>query len=229
MKKVLISILTLICIISISISVNAATTGGATLSLSKDTIKAGDEITLLVKATDSNKLNTVEYSKITIKDAEGKATSAITVKSVEAVGENWAKMNNEGKTAFVYSGGATESADVFKVTLTVGKVTKGKYIIDIEGVTVYSANTSDDTTNVGTKSISVEAIVDETTAGEGNKEPSKNPGKDNNAGNGGANKNNNKGNKLPQTGAESTVVFAIVALGAVSIVSYVSYKKYNNI
>ena len=235
MKKILISMLILIYIISISISVNAATTGGISLVASKDTIKAGDEISIVVKATDSNKLNTVEYSAITIKDAQGKATSAITVKSVEAVGDNWAKMNNEGKTAFVYSGGATESADVFKVTLTVGDVTEGQYTINVEGLTVYSAHVTDDTTNVGTKSVSVKAIIDETTAGD------KTPSKDNTStGNstddksdsgkkGNTNTNKNKVNKLPQTGAENTVVIAIVALGIVSIVSYISYRKYNNI
>lgn len=240
MKKVLISVLVLIYIISISISVNAATSGGVTLSLSKNTVKAGDEITILVKATDSNKLNTVEYSAINIKDAEGKTTSAITVKSVEAVGDKWAKMNNEGKIAFVYSGEATESADVFKITLTVGKVTKGKYTIDVEGLTVYSANLADDTTKIGTKSVSVEAIIDKTTAG-GEQDPSNNngnnatgngnsnTGKEEQKGNVNTNKNKNTNKKLPQTGAENVVLIALVALGISTIVSYISYRKYNNI
>jgi LPXTG-motif cell wall-anchored protein len=35
--------------------------------------------------------------------------------------------------------------------------------------------------------------------------------------------------KLPQTGAESASVIAIIALGAIAITSYISYRRYKNI
>ena len=39
--------------------------------------------------------DTVEYSGLTITDGSGNVSTDITVKSVDAVGDNWAKMNNE--------------------------------------------------------------------------------------------------------------------------------------
>jgi len=258
MKKILISLLTLIFIISIAISANAATTGAVTIALSNETIKAGDEFSIVVTATDSNNLNTVEYSGLTITDESGNVVTSISVKSVEAVGDNWAKMNNEGKTNFVYSGGATQSQQVFKVTFTVGdNIAAGTYKINVEGLKVYSTNIDDDTTDVGTKSVSVKAIVDDTTAGNqgGTTEepentvqtPSNTTGNGDNSGNSdtsnkkknetankvvNTNKNtstNKNTTKLPQTGVESASVIAIIALGVISIASYVSYKKYKNI
>ena len=166
MKRNLISLIILIFIISVTMPVNAATTGSVTISLSNETIKAGDEFSIIVSATDTNNLNTIEYSNLTIKDETGNASKAITVKSLEAVGDNWAKMNAEGKINFVYSGDATQSQQVFKVTFSVSDSVKaGKYSINVEGLKVYSANLEDDTTEIGTKSVTVKAIVDDTTVG----------------------------------------------------------------
>ena len=42
--------------------------------------------------------------------------------------------------------------------------------------------------------------------------------------------NTSKNNtKLPQTGAESITVIAIIALGSIAISSYISYRRYKNI
>ena len=55
----------------------------------------------------------------------------------------------------------------------------------------------------------------------------KNTNKDKNVN---TNKNTNKKpTKLPQTGAESASIIAIIVLGAISIASYVSYRRYKNI
>lgn len=250
MKKILISLLTLIFIISIAVSANAATTGAVTISLSNETIKAGDEFSIVVTATDSNNLNTVEYSGLTITDESGNVSTAITVKSVEAVGDNWAKMNNEGKTNFVYSGGQAQSQEVFKVTFTVGdNITAGTYNINVEGLKVYSTNIEDDTTDVGTKSVSVKAIVDDTTVNnqggattdnnnttqepENTTTTPSNTTSDNKSNPTSTNNKKNNTNKtttkLPQTGVESASVIAIIALGAMGVASYVSYRKYKNI
>lgn len=254
MKRILISLLTLIFIISISISVNAATTGGASLALSKDTIKAGDEFSVVVTATDTNNINTVEYATITITDESGNASSDITVKSVDAVSSNWYRETEGQSIYFVYSGEKTQSQEVFKITFTVGdNIKEGTYQINVQGLKVYSLNTEDDTTNVGEKSVSVKAIVDDTTAGNQGGEtqtPDENTGNnpssdggnsnpDNGNNNDNANKkentnknvntNKNTTTKLPQTGAESASIIAIIALGAISIVSYISYRKYKNI
>lgn len=236
MKKFLISLLTLIFVISITISISAATTGSVAISLSSETVKAGDEFSIILKAEDLNYLNTVEYSGLTITNESGNVSTDITVKSVESVGNDWAKMSNEGKTNFVYSGEKTTSQDVFKITFKVeDSVTAGTYNINIEGIKVYSANLEDDTTDIGTKSISVKAIVDDTTAD--NKDEQNNntqtPSNTSNSGNKSnttkSNTSSNKNTKLPQTGVEMVSVIAIVALGAMGVASYISYRKYKNI
>lgn len=231
MKKFLISLLTLIFVISITISVSAATTGTVTISLSSQTIKAGDEFSIVVTASDSNNLNTVEYSGLTITDESGNVSTDITVKSVEAVGDNWAKMSNEGKTNFVYSGGATQSQEVFKVIFTVGdNITAGTYNINIEGIKVYNTNLEDDTTDIGTKSVSVKAIVDDTTAGNKDNTTNNSSNTSNSTNNSNSsNSANKKTTKLPQTGVENVSIIAIIALGTIAIASYVSYRKYKNI
>lgn len=166
MKKILISIITLIFIISITVSVQAATTGKVEMTLSKETVKAGEEFSIVVAATDTNNLNTVEYSGITITDENGNNVEGITVKTVEAIGDNWAKMNAEGKTNFVYSGEATQTQQVFKVTFTVNDgVEEGAYKINIEGIKVSSTNLDDITTDIGTKTETVKVIIDKTTVG----------------------------------------------------------------
>lgn len=248
MKRILISLLTFIFIISIVLSVNAATSGTVAISSSKEVIKAGDEFSILVSASDSNNLNTVEYSGLTITYEGGTVSGAITVKSVEAISDNWAKLNNGGNTDFVYSGGVTQSQEVFKVTLVVGdNIVAGTYNINLEGLKVYSTNMEDDTTDIGTKSVSVKAIVDDTTAGGNNQNPSNGGDGSNSDGNNSStdtdkkeesknenvnkvsNKNNNTTKKLPQTGVENTTLFAIIALAVVGITSFISYRKYKNI
>lgn len=222
MKKILISMIALLMVI-MPINVMAATTGSITLSSSTSTIKAKDEFTVVVKASDSNNLNTVEYSNITITDKNGKETSAITLEKIESIGD-WAKMNNDGNTAFVYSGSATQTQDVFKLTFKVSdKIAAGTYNINVNGLIVYSTNLLDDTTTVGTKTVSVK--VEEEKVLEENKNNVAN-----NTGNKVTNNNaNNNGSKLPQTGIEDVPVFVVIILGIVSIISYVSYKRYRDI
>ena len=248
MKKVLISILMLIFIISISISVNAATTGNITVSLSKDTVKAGDEFSIIVTATDTNNINTVEYTTVDIKDQNGQTSESVVVKSVEPVSSNWYKESEGQSNYFVYSGEKTQNQEVFKVTFTVeDDAIAGTYTIDVNGLKVYSLNLEDDTTDIGTKSVSLKVIEDDTTAGE-QEDDSSNDGADdgydaddntdsdndtkeeNKDKNVNKDKNTNKDKtKLPQTGAENTTIIAIITLGIISVISYVSYKKYNNI
>lgn len=231
MKKILISLLTLIFIISITISVNAASTGSVKIIQNKETVKAGDEFSIVLKAEDSNYLNVVEYSGLTITDESGNVSTDITVKSIDTIGDNWSKMNNEGKTNFVYSGEKTTSQEVCKITFTVGdSIIAGTYTINIEGIKVYSAK--DEETDIGKNTVSVKAVVDDTTAG--NKDNTTTPSNTSNSGNKStvSSKSNNttkKTTKLPQTGIGSASIIIIITLGAIGIASYVSYRKYKNI
>ena len=222
MKKVLISVMALITVILMSTNVMAATSGAVTLTASTGIVKAKDEFTITVKATDSNNLNTVEYSSITVTDGTGKETNAISLKSVDIIGE-WSNMNYDGKTAFVYSGSAKQEENVCKLTFTVSdNIVAGTYNINVNGLTVYSTNLLDDTTTIGTKTATVvvekEVVEDNknNTVNNENKVPSNN-----------TNKNNTT--KLPQTGIEDTGLYAVIILSIVSIVAYTSYRRYRDI
>lgn len=229
MKKFLIWTMALVLVL-MPISVKAATTGAITLTASEGIVEANDEFTVVVKASDSNNLNTVEYTGITVTDSNGRETTAIKLKSAEVIG-SWSGFEYDGKQAYVYSGSVTQAADLLKLTFTVSdKAEAGTYKINVNGLTVYSTNLSDDTTTIGTKTATV---VIEAKEVEEPKEENKN---ENTTGNTTQKPNNNKvdnsvsgGNKLPQTGVESAVIIGIAALTVVSVVLYRVLKRYRDI
>jgi len=173
MKKILISVLTLIFIISISIYSYAATTGSISLDLRNKNVKAGEEFTIVITASDTNNVNSIEYSGISIKDQNGASTTAITLKSIEAIGDSWTKMTEDSKTYYIYMGEATKTAQVFKAIFLVKEDAKaGTYDVNFEGLKVYSIDLNDDTTNIGTKTANVNILEEQepekdTTAPEG--------------------------------------------------------------
>lgn len=231
MKKVLISVMALITVLLIATNVMAATTGAVTLTASTAIVKAKDEFTVIVKASDSNNLNTVEYSSITITDASGKEATGITLKSIDYDDNVWAKFkNDEGFPAFVCQEAKATSKDVFKLTFTVSdNISAGTYNINVNGLTVYSSNAADDTTKIGTKTVSVVVETEKADDGNTGNEQGNNTG-NNNSNEGNKQDNTESGNnKLPQTGIEDTIVYAITTLGAVSIVAFISYRRYRDI
>lgn len=157
MKKRVISLLIFTLVISLTIIVNAATTGTIELSLNNETIKAGEEFSVVVSGSDSAYyLNTVEYSGINVTDKEGNVSNEISVKEVKPVSNEWVEFKDGAKTYYLYSGGKVNSKQVFKVTFAVNKkIQPGTYNVNIQGLNVYNTNIEDDTTNIGTKSISV--------------------------------------------------------------------------
>ncbi len=247
MKKVLISIFTLIFVISMATVVNAASTGTITLTSSSTTVKAGDEFSVIVSAQDTNGYNGIQYKDITITNESGVTTSSIEFKEVTAL-ENNSKFNGVGDeagvTAFTYSltDNNTSSVQVCKLTFKVNDgITAGTYNINIGNMKVFSLNETDNTTEIGTKTVSVKAIVDKTTIGDkddsqGTETPSKTPSstpKKTSSGDSGSTSTNggssSKKTKLPQTGVETASIIAIVGLSVFAVISYVAYKKYKNI
>jgi len=153
MRKLLISLFSIIIMISMITSVEAATTGQITLTPSEKIIKAGNEFSITIKAADSNNLNSVEYSGITITDASGKTINSIKGKSVDT---DWFKTEAEGKTVFVYGGSAVKEQDVCKITFTTNSdISAGTYNININGLVVYSTNLDDIKTEIGPKKVSI--------------------------------------------------------------------------
>lgn len=237
MKKILISIFTLIFIISMVTVVNAASTGSITLTSSNTTVKAGDEFTVTISAQDTNGYNGIQYKDITITDQNGVETTSIKFEKVEAL-ENNSKFDGVGDeagvTAFTYSAtdNNTSIVPVCKLTFKVNSgITAGTYNINLGDMKVFSLNESDDTTEIGTKSVSVKAIVDTTTVDKDtNKENT--PSTNKNTGSTTNSKSTNSTTKkttLPQTGVETVSIIAIAILSIFAVISYVSYKKYKNI
>lgn len=244
MKKILISIFTLIFIISMVTIVNAAETGSITLTSSNTTVKAGDEFTVTISAQDTNGYNGIQYKDITITDQNGVETTSIKFEKVEAL-ENNSKFDGVGDeagvTAFTYSStdNNTSVIPVCKLTFKVNSgITAGTYNINLGDMKVFSLNESDDTTEIGTKSVSIKAIVDTTTVGgdtdDEEKTPSNTPKEDDDGDDksAGTVKPTNSGSKkttLPQTGVELVSVIAIAVLSIFAVISYALYKKYKNI
>lgn len=225
MKKVFISLITLILILSMAPYAKAATTGAITLNISNQDVKPGEEFSITLKATDSSNLNTVEYNSISITDKNGTTTTAIKQQKIEVVG-SWSKFEDGDKTYFVYSGGATQAQDVLKITFSVDKeATAGEYNINIKGLKVYSTNVVDDTTEIGTKTAVVKVSAETNGSGSGN-----NTGNTNGNATTNTQKPTNSNKKLPQTGSEDVATLSIiVALVVISTISFISFRKYKNI
>lgn len=251
MKKVLISIFTLIFIISMINVVNAATSGSVTLKLSATTIKAGDEITLTVAAEDSNNLNAVGYTGVNFTDSNGAdASSKFQIVKTEKASTNVSGNITESSTTYyLMEAGTIQSSDIFTVTIkALDGITAGTYNINVNGLVVenktHALGTAEEkATNIGTKSVQIKAVADETTI-DNNKDTTDNNSESSNGSSSSSSSksstssttsssksssNEASSKKLPQTGVEVGSIIGIVALSVIAIISYVSYKKYKNI
>ena len=258
MKKLLVSIFTLIFIISMSIiTVNAATSGNVTLQTNSEAIKSGDEFVITVSAADTNNLSALEYTDIVVTDSNGQSNSNIEVSKIETANSNWSPYEEGSTKVYMYTGTAAQSSEVFKITLKANNsITSGTYTININGIKLTNATYAEGTdeekiTDVGTKSVQVTVTTDgtpavdpiddgDTDAGDGDttgtKTPSKNTGTKNGSGSGSgklastdSDDEEEDDKELPQTGVEVVSIVAIAGLSACAIVSYISYKKYKNI
>lgn len=252
MKKILISLLLLIFIISTITTVYAAT-GDVKLSASTDTVFKGKTFTVTLTATGENNVTGIssklsyDKSKLSL---ENKTTSN---------GFTDVPSGDELNAGILSTDGITLSKSVVIYTLTfkvLDTASVGETEISLTNIELGLVNESGVQEDVTASNTSVKISIkeDDTTVG-GNQDNNNDSSNNNNNANNGDNNNTNSGNenkdknqnknvnsnkntnknnnknttKLPQTGAESTVVIAIIALGIVSIVSYISYRKYNNI
>lgn len=243
MKKILISLLSVIFIISMITSVYAAT-GTIKSGASTDTVIKGKTFTVTLAGTADNPIDGM-YTKFSYDK------NVLSLEKTSA-GENYGNNSSEGEILVTNNSSSTSATSATLYTMTFKVLDTAA-----EGSTTISFNESElhlnvdgtvnnVSTNIANVTISIKAD-DTTVGGNNNGNPSNddnsnntnttgnsNSGKEEQKGNVNTNKNTNKNtskntNKLPQTGAESTVLIAIVALGTVSIISYISYRKYNNI
>lgn len=250
MKKVLISLFTIAFLISMVNSIYAATSGSISINTSSSTIKAGEEITLTVSATDSDKLNSIEYTFITVTDANGISTPSLEVSKVEAANSNWTNLIEGTSIIYMYTGSAVESSEVFKITLKAKEdISEGNYIVNIQGLKVYNVTHAEGTdeektTNIGAKTVEIKAIKDTTTVdgddsskdiekstddGKTETPSTKETGTGSKSTSGSKSSDSSSSKKLPQTGVEIISIAGIAVLSIISIISYVSYRKYKNI
>lgn len=249
MRKVLISVLTVIFIVSMITTVNAAT-GSISVGASSDSVVKGKTFTVTVAGTAEANIKAMEAklsydtNKLAIEnksagqgfsDLSGSNEIAITASS----SENLSKAGTLYTITFKVLDNATEG----ETTISVSNAVLG--LLDAENTNELSDEVTitikaDDTTvgNQGTQGDGNSTQTDEkkntvtpsnTTASGNNKSnTSSNSSSKNTTKN--TTKNTVKNTtKLPQTGIETASLISIVALGAISIVSYVSYRKYKNI
>ena len=248
MKKVLISILTVIFVVSMVTVVNAAT-GSISLEANSNQVVKGNTftVTLLGNADenitalqaalsfDETKLSLENKSAGTgFTDASG-SNSEIAILSTDN--------NSLSKAGTLYN-------LTFKVLDT---AEEGTATISVTSATLALVNSSQEQENISAEDANVTITIkaDDTTVGnndtdndddnnesnpntpstnEDDDSSSKNNDSSNNKPNNSNNGNsNNKDKKLPQTGLEVKSIIAIAILTVFAIISYVSYKKYKNI
>lgn len=263
MKKILISLLSIIFIISMITEVYAVT-GNITWETSSPNVIIGKTFTVTLAATaDSNITGfqaglSYDKSKLSIENkAVGQGYFDASGSNEIAVGSN--SSENLSKSATLYTitfkvlDTSEEGETKINLTNAILALVDGQTDPTNREVTINIKK--DDTTvgNQGGTNEDTETPEDGDGTGAGTQTPEDDgntPSNDdnnnggnadgNNSNSGNENKNTNKNvnsnkntnkntTKLPQTGAESASVIAIITLGTIAIASYVSYRRYKNI
>ena len=236
MKKVLVSVLSIIFIVSMISTVYAATTGSISVGASSDSVVKGKTFTVTVAGT----------AEANIKAMEAKLSYDANKLAIEnkSAGQGFSDLSGSNEIAITASSseGLSKSATLYTITFKVlDNATEGETTISVTNAVL--ALLDAENTNELSDEVTITIKADDTTVdNQGGATTGDNAQKDEqkntietpsntNSGNK-SNTNNKKNNtttKLPQTGVESASVIAIVALGAISISSYISYRKYKNI
>lgn len=235
MKKILISLLSIIFIISMISSVYAAT-GSITSGASSDTVVKGKTFTVTLAGTADSPIDGM-YTKFTYDKNVLEITSA-------TAGENYGNSSSEGEILVTNNSSTTSSnsatlyiitfkvLDTANVDSTTISFSDSALHLNEEG-TVKDTATSIDSVIVNIKSddTTVDNKDDQNNVQEETKNNATTPSNTSNSTNNSSNSSstNKTTTKLPQTGIESVSIIAIIALGIIGIASYVSYRKYKNI
>lgn len=233
MKKVLISILAMIFIISMAITVNAAT-GSISSGASSDSVLKGKTFTVTLAGVSDTPIDGM-YTKLTY---DKSVLELVSKTPANGYGDN----SGDGEILITNNSSSTSPTSGTLYTLTfkvLDSAATGETKISFSGSELHlndNGTISQLATNIDAVTITVK--TDNTTVD--NKDDNSNTAGNNSSNNSSnsANKSNNSSStnktnttkkKLPQTGINDAGLIAIVALGAVSIASYVSYRKYKNI
>lgn len=236
MKKILVSLFTLIFIISMITTVYAAT-GNINLGASSDTVEKGKTFTVTIAGTADNNITgmqaTLSYD-----------TNKLTIEN-KAPGSNFSEASGSDSEIAILSSGNTvsKSGTLYTITFKVlDNAAEGDARISVTNATLAlvnenseqeNAKVADETVTVDIKASTSSGDNQGNTAGDQQGSNTKTPSNTSNSGNKSTtSKSNNttkKSKKLPQTGIETVSILVMMALGIISIVSYVSYKRYKNI
>ena len=266
MKKVLISLILIIFIISTITSAYAATSS-ISAKASADTIVKGKTFTVTIAATSDSPIDGMKtkfsYDKnvLNLESATAGENYGNNSSDDEILVTSNADISPTSATLYTITFKVLDTANVDNTTISFSESelhlkteeTIEKFSTTIDNVTINIK--ADDTTvggQDGTGDNGNQGGTENNPSSDGNnnsngdnssgsgtkdetKEETKDVNKDTNTNkntntNTNTNKNTNKNTtKLPQTGAESTSLIAIVILSIVAAVSYKSYSKYNNI
>lgn len=234
MKKVIITLLSIIFIISMITSVYAAT-GSINFGASSDTVIKGKTFTVTVEGTADSNITGMQAGL-------SYDTNKLSIES-KTVGQGYfdASSSNEIAIGSTSAENLSQAGTLYTITFKVlDTATKGETKISLTNAVLATVDGQLEASN---KEVIVTIDVDKTGADEGEGEKNTNNtanndvANNNTANNESNNKNETKKNatkntskkKYPQTGVENTTVFAIIVLGVVAIASFISYKKYKNI
>ena len=234
MKKIITLLLTIIFIMTMIITVEAAEEN-TILTASATEVKPGEEFTITITGTSTLKVTGI---------SAGLSFDSSKLQLVEKIaGTGFVDMSSENKIEFALTNtsAATTNAKIctlkFKVIETAEVNSKATInLSDLEMAVVtedsIQQNISLDMTPTATINIAQGQVKDP--------EVNNNIVKDTNDKTTGSNDNAKKNttktdttkketSKIAQTGLETTVLFVIAGLSIVSTISYVAYKKYNNV
>lgn len=246
MKKVLVSIITMIFIISMAITVKAAT-GNISFGASSDSVLKGKTFTITLAGTADGNITGLKADL-------SYDTSKLEIDNKKA-GTGFSDLSGSKEISIVStnSENLSKSGTLYTITFKVlDNAAEGATEISISNVTLalVNENSQQENVNVANDSVIVTIKADDTTAGNnednnnntnnGNNNNNTDNGANNNSSNtnnnnsGKSNSNSNKSNnsntkKLPQTGIEDVNILLVIALGTIALASYVSYRKYKNI
>lgn len=234
MKKVIITLLSIIFIISMITSVYAAT-GSINFGASSDTVIKGKTFSVVIAGTADSNITGMQAGL-------SYDTNKLSIES-KTVGQGYfdASSSDEIAIGSTSAESLSQAGTLYTITFKVlNTATEGETKISITNAVLATVDGQLEALN---KDVTVTIKADETTADEGNDEkPTNNTVNNNVANNNAANNNaesknetnknianNTSKKKYPQAGVESTTVFTIIVLGAFAIASFISYKKYKNI
>ena len=237
MKKVLISIFTLIFIISMITVVNAAS-GSISVTASSNQVVKGNTFTVTVAGTADENITALQSALSYDNTKLSLETKAAGTGFTDASGSN-----SEIAILSTDNNSLTKSGTLYTLTFKVlDTAEEGDTTISVTSATLALVNDSQTQENVsvadGSAIVTIKA--DTTTADKNNteetekEEVTKTPSSTNNDSSKSSSSSNSsasssKKTTLPQTGVEVVSVIIMAALSIFAVISYALYKKYKNI